>query len=241
MTSNDYAVRLERLKAAKEGETVTVPDGWEPPEACPVRARRVLKAGDTLTSDGTGLMEWEHEGKRYWFASGALAKAGLDVDPVDEQDDDDETVGVPAGETEADGEPVPACSCGVCSPPASAKIDPVRVTVSDAVPETAGAILGDFGAAESFGTVSADGVALDEVDEDTADDAAGYQLDEFQSERVAALEQAVRVLESRAVTEPGKARTFGDLMKPSAVPVRDLIDVAAFIAIGETGRLEVSA
>lgn len=72
-----------------------------------------------------------------------------------------------------------------------------------------------------------------------------YVLDEYQRERVAALEQALRILESRRAAkgaEPGSlASMFGKRAEVPMVGKRDLVDVAAFIADGDTGRTEVSA
>ena len=70
-------------------------------------------------------------------------------------------------------------------------------------------------------------------------DLAGH-LDEYAQERVAALELAMRVLEARR-RPSGTGTGFGNLI--GAVPgkmidVQDMIDVAAFIATGDTGRLE---
>lgn len=70
-------------------------------------------------------------------------------------------------------------------------------------------------------------------------------LDEWQLERVAALEHSLRVLESRRGPSGGQTGAFQMIAgKPHEVPMvkpRDLIDVAAFIADGDTGRTEVSA
>lgn len=76
-------------------------------------------------------------------------------------------------------------------------------------------------------------------------DAAGFHLDEYQRERVAALEQALRVLESRRDPKAGNEGALAGLFsKGTTVPAvapRDLIDVAAFIAEADTGRTGVSA
>lgn len=61
-------------------------------------------------------------------------------------------------------------------------------------------------------------------------------LDEYQRERVAALEHSLRILEARRAPETSdKARSFGDVFAPTGRPMvktGDLINVAAFIADG---------
>lgn len=62
------------------------------------------------------------------------------------------------------------------------------------------------------------------------------QLDEYQLERVAALDEALRILEARRAPETSdKARSFGDVFAPTGRPMvktGDLVTVAAFIADG---------
>ncbi|HEX7352509.1 hypothetical protein [Brachybacterium sp.] len=77
-------------------------------------------------------------------------------------------------------------------------------------------------------------------------DAAGFHLDEFQRERVAALEQAVRILESRRSPRTGSGGgVLSSLFAPgTSVPmvgVQDMVDIAAFIADADTGRAEGQA
>lgn len=70
-------------------------------------------------------------------------------------------------------------------------------------------------------------------------DLAGH-LDEYGQERLAALELAMRVLEARR-RPSGTGTGFAGLIGSGPgkmVDVQDMIDVAAFIAIGDTGRLE---
>ena len=70
-------------------------------------------------------------------------------------------------------------------------------------------------------------------------DLAGH-LDEYGQERLAALELAMRVLEARR-RPSGTGTGFAGLIGSGPgkmVAVQDMIDVAAFIAIGDTGRLE---
>ena len=70
-------------------------------------------------------------------------------------------------------------------------------------------------------------------------DLAGH-LDEYGQERLAALELAMRVLEARR-RPSGTGTGFAGLIGAGPgkmVDVQDMIDVAAFIAIGDTGRLE---
>lgn len=61
-------------------------------------------------------------------------------------------------------------------------------------------------------------------------------LDEYQRERVVALDEALRILEARRAPETAdKARSFGDVFAPTGRPMvkpTDLINVAAFIADG---------
>ena len=63
-----------------------------------------------------------------------------------------------------------------------------------------------------------------------------YHLDDYQRERVAALHEALMILEVRRSPETtDKARSFGDVFAPTGRPMvkpTDLINVAAFIADG---------
>lgn len=249
MTTTDHDDRLARLKAAKTGDTVTVPDAWEPPEACPRRLRG-LKAGDTFTSDGTGIMQWLHERTRDWFASDALALAGLDVDQAGEPAGETAGEYVRIGEVSADGvaldpsrtnEECCGCAdcavqchgCDACDPDDDDDDDRVSVGTVHVrvIPDTDGFV-------EKITKVA--GEAADAID------AAGFHLDEYQRERVAALEQAVRVLESRRAPQDGKgAGIFAALTSPgTSVPmvgVQDTLEVAAFIADGTVYGTGVSA
>lgn len=240
MTSTDHDARLSRLSAAPAGATVTVPAGWVKPTtlpkelfAWPSLAGVSLEPGDTFCNDGTGdRLCWaldddarDRTGNWQWHTAKQLAALGLDVDEV------------PAPE------PVP------------------ETIVTDAVPAGT-AIAGDFSGETVWGAPADDGLDeaqrvriaalehgprvldVDEADEPAGETAAGFHLDESQRERVAALEHAVRVLESRRPAEPGPKQSFADILGRTgraAVSAQDMIDVAAFIADGETGRLEVEA
>lgn len=252
MTTDDtsYDARLARLHAATKENTVTVPDGWEPPSARPHRLRN-LTAGDRFTNDGTGIMEWLHEGTRDWFSSGSLALAGLDVDQTDEPTDDAGEY-VRIGDVSADGVALDpnrtneaCCGCGDCAEQCHGcdACDPVGEETADEDKTTVGSVhvrvIPDTdGFVEKIAKVA--GEAADAID------AAGFHLDEFQRERVAALEHAVRILESRRAPQDGKgAGIFAAFTSPdTSVPmvgVQDMVDVAAFIADADTGRTEVSA
>ena len=92
---------------------------------------------------------------------------------------------------------------------------------------------------EHIGYISEDGVTIPETDDEYNDDETDddeYHLDDYQRERVAALDEALRVLEARRAPETAdKARSFGDMFAPTGRPMvkpADLITVAAFIADG---------
>lgn len=259
MTTNDYDARLARLNAATRGDTVTIPDGWEKPSDALARRLAVrradLRPGDVFTHDGEDELQWELEkgarariGNRVWYESEHLAQFGLDVDATDAADEpaDEPTAGtvytVPAGtELPTDGTlPDGAVPLG--------RIDadglvgdhgqdddedgptPIGSVTVRVIPDTDGFV---------EAVAKAAGEAADAVD------AAGFHLDEYQRERVAALEQALRILESRRAPDTSGTKTFGDFFARSGVPmvgVRDVVYVAAFIAEAETGAVgEVKA
>ena len=248
MTTTDYETRLERLSIAKEGDTVTVSDGWEPPAIRTPRMRGIA-AGDVFTSDGTGIMQWFLERTRDWYSSASLAKAGLDVDQPDTAVDEhinDEWDTTDVDDDEPDSfetaeasrwERMGHTSTDGLAADVNAESDddeesgptPIGSVTVRVIPDTDGFV-------EKIAKVA--GEAADAID------AAGFHLDEYQRERVAALEQAVRILESRRAPSTSGAKTFGDMFVRSGVPivgVQDMVDVAAFIAEGDTGRAEVDA
>lgn len=268
--TDTYNDRLERLRAAGEGDTVTVPKGWTPPPSIADRLEGLLP-GDVFTNDGDSEVEWRlgvvvgsRRGLSLYSDSTDLAFLGLDVDGADEPgsvtadgyavggfmrfgelsgdgvaldentDEVDEPVSCGCGtceaiaaasgnddETDDDGAPLRHCPCDACEPDDDDAIGTVSVRV---VPDTSG-----------FAEALADAVP----------DHVKYRLDEYQRERVAAAEQALRLLESRRGPQGGTAGVFGNIAGTRAevpmVGTRSLIDVAAFIADGDTGRTEVPA
>lgn len=267
MTTTDYDARLARLATAKEGDTVTVPENWEVPDTATIRHLRpgdVLTndgSDDTIPWEtGEGLLE---RSALQWFSSRNLARAGLDVDgratttdQIDEAidkriatsdalaDEDDQDGYEPIGYVSDDGIELdenrtndaccgcPECArlchgCDACEP--DEEDGPKASVTVEVVPDVSG--FADALKSSLEGTsvwVDVDNVAAQQP-----------TLDEFQLERVAALEHSLRILESRRGPKAsGQGPIAAMVSSGNTVPMvgkRDLIDVAAFISIGETG------
>ena len=265
MTDHDARLaRVARLEDATKGDTVTIPDGWEKPddpEQSARASRADLRPGDVFTNDGSDVMEWalgkparHRDGNAIWYGSRTLARLGLEPDRT-------RTPDVDAGPRVSVSDAVPegtAILGDFSQEPETTtrgeKARAARDADADDAPQ------GEDGESTSIGsvtvTVTPDTAAF-EARLDTlsvqADELAAriatlpetYELDEYQRERVAALEQALRVLESR---RPGRGAEAGSLAamfgKRADVPLvgkRDLVDVAAFIANGDVVFPEVKA
>lgn len=268
MTTTDYDARLARLESAEKGDTVTVPDCWTMPPETPLRADRRdfydVRPGDVFTHDGEeDSCPWEREDGRFEWTTD-LAALGFDVDgratttdQIDEAidkriatsdalaDEDDQDGDEPIGSVSDDGIELdenrtndaccgcPECArlchgCDACEPDDDEDGPKASVTV-EVVPDVSG--FADALKSSLEGT----SVSVD------VDNVAAQQptLDEFQLERVAALEHSLRILESRRGPKAsGQGPIAAMVSSGNTVPMvgkRDLIDVAAFISIGETG------
>lgn len=247
---NDYEARLERLSTAERGDTVTVPAGWELPVPVPAIVARGaalsrIRPGMTFTHDGSSdELPWHAAGYGFEYTM-TLAGIGLDVDvvdpavvPVDAEGDETadehindewDTTDVDTADSDEDEQVAVSDAAPDGDDDEESGPTPIGSVTVRVIPDTDGFI-------EKIAKVA--GEAADAID------AAGFHLDEYQRERVAALEQAVRILESRRAPSTSGAKTFGDMFVRSGVPivgVQDMVDVAAFIAEGDTGRAEVDA
>lgn len=221
--------------------------------------------GDVFTHDGSddGL-PWWHDDHGHTFTTD-LARLGFDVDghatatdQIDEAidkriatsdalaDEDDQDGDEPIGSVSDDGIELdenrkndaccgcPECArlchgCDACEPDDDEEGGPIGSVTVEVVPDVSG--FADALKSSLEGT----SVSVD-VDNVTAQRPT---LDEFQLERVAALEHSLRILESRRAPKASDKGALANLFSQGTlapmVGKRDLIDVAAFISIGETG------
>lgn len=252
---------VDALRSCDRGSIVTVPEGWTVPDDSAgkrewLEVDTVLEPGMTLVHDGTtGAIPWEvrdRNGSEIDWASAvdveALRLPASALRRVTITDAVPERTGVIAGNFDdaAFGGDAPA------EAPAPDAVDPERVkTVRVDVGPRTSAFGSTFSSAAQalrlasaaqalregpparIGTVSADGVALDPVDDDEGDtcDPVTGGLTAEQEQRVSALEVAREVLEARSVPQStGLAATFG--AAPAPVDPFDMITIAEFILGG---------
>lgn len=221
----NYLTR-EHLEHCRGGDKITLPDDWTAPTW--VRddlqhSARDIGPGWTLKHDGgTDSVPWELRtgtgGIRAFLTADKVAALGIPASAITwakRDEDEDDVEDVPVVDDEDADEDED------CIGTKYVRVVPDTTGFMDKLNESLG------------GEYVALGVATDP------------RLDEYQHERVAALENALRILESRRGPSGGTEGAFASLAgKKADVPMvgkRDLIDVAAFIASEDTGRTEVSA
>lgn len=217
-TGEDQTAIIAALEALPTGSTLTFD---EPRDFAPGAYRMGIppnyRIAGLLHEEGGG---WEVRGVRvtggdckFWLPSSHLPALGVTAedfatsDAPEVDDPDDSTGDTPPATT--------GCDCEHC--------EAVRNGDED-----------DRSRGTTFGTVSVKVVPDTSDLEVTGDESP--RLDEYQRERVAALHEALMILEVRRSPETtDKARSFGDVFAPTGRPMvkpTDLINVAAFIADG---------
>ena len=215
-TGEDQTAIIAALEALPTGSTLTFD---EPRDFTPGADRAGIAGSFRITGLTRRVDGWDAPGVHTeipdWTANFTLSSRHLpglgvtadDFDPATDADQDDSTGDTPPAAT--------GCDCEHC--------EAVRNGDED-----------ERSRGTTFGTVSVKVVPDTSDLEVTGDEPP--RLDEYQRERVAALEHSLRILEARRAPETAdKARSIGDVFAPTGRPMvkpADLITVAAFIADG---------
>lgn len=215
-TGEDQTAIIAALEALPTGSTLTFD---EPRDFTPGADRAGIAGPFRITGLTRREDKWDapgvHTRDADWTVTFTLQSRHLpglgvtadDFDPATDADQDDSTGDTPPATT--------GCDCEHC--------EAVRNGDED-----------ERSRGTTFGTVSVKVVPDTSDLEVTGDEPP--RLDEYQRERVAALHEALMILEARRAPETtDKARSIGDVFAPTGRPMvkpTDLITVAAFIADG---------